>query len=559
MGIIENDHGLSDQDGVAQPVVQDGGNGPVRSQYCYLFKTLADRPDAGLFPFSSPQDTLARLKSFEVVYRGLELPTPQRMQLAPVYTYFGQFVNHDISAPVGGLVAEAADIAPAVIIPDAAGNPPGLGKTWRAEDVDQILASIWNEQGAPLTLDSLYADGPQSPDAQVKRLYLPDGMRFATAHAEPISDAMIAELTGVVGQPFHPVQGAPDILRENGKPLIADQRNDENLILSQLHLAMMLLHNKAVDGLPAELVNPAERFVAARRLVRFHYQWCIVHDYLANLLSGGAQPGGILNQTLKNPARLGMQNQVPMEFTAAAFRFGHSMVSHAYDYNTNFGVDGRLADHASLQDMFNFTSGRKMIPFVDATQLPDHWVADWTRLTRPPIARPVRAGRNHQDILFTADSIDMNFAPAMLVGMVHGQVIEHVSIFFRNLIRGFHRRIPFGQDFARAYGLKPLEAAHIRAAMPKGVWTEPAGKDFDTHTPAWLYFLCEAQVTEGGERLGPVASHIIADTIIGLMKGNKNSVLGPDAAGWHPDHSVLKNAAKQSLTSIRSMLMFAVE
>jgi hypothetical protein len=61
--------------------------------------------------------------------------------------------------------------------------------------------------------------------------------------------------------------GAPDLPRAGGLPLIADQRNDENLILSQLHLALMLFHNKVVDGAGAGVPRP--RAVLCRRRGRW--------------------------------------------------------------------------------------------------------------------------------------------------------------------------------------------------------------------------------------------------------------------------------------------------
>lgn len=542
MPIIDSDHSLSGQNVGTDAPPDATGYGPRRSSYGYLFTTLANDPNAGLFPNTSPEDTLERLKAFEKVYRGLTHPKPPKMALAPVYTYFGQFVNHDISAPVGGLAAEAAEIAPVAVITANAGNPPGLGKPGRAENVGKILDCILNEHGAPLTLDSLYADGPQSDDLAVRAMYRADGMRFRLERAFRVDDDVIKEQTKFLGRVDHPIGGASDLLRKEGQALIADRRNDENLILSQLHLALMLLHNKAVDVLHRDNRDPATCFKAARKLVTHHYQWCVVYDYLANLLAPG-----VLASVLAKPPRLDLPNRVPMEFTTAAFRFGHSMVSPTYDFNANFGIGSGLRDHAKLAELFAFTSKGGMAPFSGLTQLPDHWIADWNRLTRPPA-----------DDQLGADAIDMTFAHDMLNVMANGAMLEHGSIFFRNLIRGFHRRLSFGQDLARAYGLEPLKPSAITSALPAELRTDPAAREFDTHTPAWLYCLCEAQQQQpNGQRLGPLASHIIADTIIGLLKHNDASVLCVDNGRWTPAVSKLKLHG-QDLTSIRALLLFAL-
>jgi hypothetical protein len=69
-----------------------------------------------------------------------------------------------------------------------------------------------------------------------------------------------------------------------GVALIRDPRNDENLIVAQLHLALLKFHNKAVDQLLAGGAAPASTFASARRLVTWHYQWIVLHDFLPRLV-----------------------------------------------------------------------------------------------------------------------------------------------------------------------------------------------------------------------------------------------------------------------------------
>jgi hypothetical protein len=542
MGIIISDHSLPGQHGKNDAPPTPAGDATGRSAYTYLFPDLANQIEAGLFPGSSEEETLARLKQFEKVYRQFEHPT-HPMKLAAAYTYFGQFVNHDISAPVGGLLTEASSIPLTGVI--GSGNQPGLDKQVRAENIDRILRAIRNEQARPLMLDSLYADGPSSSDPEVRGLYATDGMQFLLANTVRLDDSIIEMTTKMPGRVIHRI-GARDIPRDGDKrmALIADRRNDENLIISQLHLALMLLHNKAVKALIRQVPDAANRFKAARQLVTHHYQWCILNDYLPQLLSSG-----VVEKVLALPPRLNNAHEVPMEFTIAAFRFGHSMVSQDYDFNENFGEGGRVSKSAKLHELFAFTSRGRMQPFSDVTaQLPDHWVADWDRLTRTSTANPSGA-----------DRIDMSFAPDMLNHMTHAGNLTHASIFFRNIVRGFHRRIPFGQALSRAYGITPLAAQDVLAAMPSETQAAAQRLGFDAHTPAWLYFLCEAQILEDGQRLGPTASHVVADTIIGLLKRNQNSVINMDGGYWHPRNSVLKAAAARPLDSIRALLLYSAE
>ena len=417
-------------------------------------------------------------------------------------------------------------------------DPPGLDRRTRA-GVAVILQHFGNEHPEPMMLGSLYGDGPKSADAAIRALYEADGKRFRLGRTRRETDTVLSSAVVDTARVVH-ATGAPDIPRKDGLPLIADQRNDENLIISQLHLALMLFHNKAVAALEPSHPDPAQCFAAARELVTRHYHWLILNDYLPQLLSPALR-----RPLSRYPSHLTHRNQVPLEFTTAAFRFGHSMVSAAYDFNANFGSKGQISeDGALLEDLFAFTSRKNMGQKAPGLQeLPDHWVIDWDRMTRllpGKQSTPPRA-------FGSAEQIDMTLAPDMLNLVGDSDVAVHGSILFRNLMRGFHRRIPFGQDLARRYGVTPLTEAEVRDALPQETALPPGGKGLRqvaaemgllAETPAWLYFLCEAKVREGGQRVGATASHIIADTIVGLMRLNPGSLLntGGLASAAKPAH-----------------------
>jgi hypothetical protein len=519
-----------------------------QSRYTYLFPALAEDARAGCFAGTTPSRTCARLKAFEEASRGPLSGVPVlQMRLPAAYTYFGQFVNHDISAPVGDVVP-GPDPAPAGVI--GAVDPPGLDRT-RRSDMSEILAHLINEHAHPMTLCSLYGDGPDSEDDAIRALYRRDRKRFRLGRTRREADQLFIDRLIDPARVHHDT-GAPDIPRADHRPLIADARNDENVIISQLHLALMLFHNKAVAVLEPRLPDPGDCFRAARQLVTLHYHWLILHDYLPKLLSQV-----VVAQPLSTyPTRLTRPGEVPLEFTTAAFRFGHSMVGSAYDFNANFGVGGRISDEgATLEELFEFTAKQNMqTSQTETLALPDHWVIDWNRMTRTP-ARRATATRPG---LGGAERIDMVFARDMLTIIGDSSVAVHGSILFRNLMRGYHRRIPFGQQLAQAYGVAQLSPDAVRDALPDGLRTAAGTLGFLTETPAWLYFLCEAQVHEAGQRVGPTASHIIADTIVGLMRQTAWSVLNHDGGGWHPKQSPLRARGADSLTTLRKFLQFAV-
>jgi hypothetical protein len=541
------------EDGTEAPVPRDGKE-PSRSSYSYLFHTLADAPDAGRLSGTDDIGTIERLTELETAFHppfGVFAPPALTFDLPAAYTYFGQFLNHDISAPVGGLLKNMGEVPPVGIIGTV--DPEGLGKDWRA-DVATILRHFVNEHAHPMTLGSLYGDGPGSHDEEVKALYAPDGS-FHLAKVVPLPPEILGNTTKLPEHAFDHARNAPDIPRRGLLPLIADRRNDGNLILSQLHLAFLLFHNKAVEKLTTPGTRTGDVFAKARDLVTKHYHWLILNDFLPAILSKSVLERP-LSEWKPRPLPTGT---VPMEFTTAAFRFGHSMVGHSYDYNANFGRENKLADRATLAQLFTFTSARQMgdaqgrIP-----QLPDHWVIDWDRMTCSDA--PADPG----DASGRAERIDLDFAPVMMSEAGDARIIEHGSIFLRNLLRGFHRRMPFGQKLADACGVPRLPREKIKAAMPQdrspsGTYPADVAERLGIldETPAWLYFLCEAQMLEGGARVGPTASQIIADTIVSLLRAQSSTVLQVGGGAWHPRDSFLTAPSGKPLDTLRSFLLFA--
>jgi hypothetical protein len=73
-------------------------------------------------------------------------------------------------------------------------------------------------------------------------------------------------------------------------PLIGDPRNDENIMLSQLHMALLRFHNCVVEDVKDDLgpgFTNEEIFHQAQRVVRWHYQWMVLNEFLKKTV--GAQ------------------------------------------------------------------------------------------------------------------------------------------------------------------------------------------------------------------------------------------------------------------------------
>ncbi len=560
---IQSDHDLGGFQFGAPPTPKN----PGKSRYCYLFPTLVDDPPPakgqkpGIFSDShgDEEETIKRLLAIALWIEQQNSKVDQgdlsmRIDTPAAYTYFAQFVNHDLSAPVGGMLEDVSAIPNAVTIGH---DELFAGKIWRGQSGD-ILDHFQNEHLHPLNLSSLYGEGPfgedgQPPADECRQMYDAAGLHFKLGKTCDVTDSF-SSLTDKDPAQVQRVQDAPDIPRETDpaktpKPLIGDRRNDGNLILSQMHLALMLFHNKAVDALGQQFADPQARFAAARRLVTRHYHWCILHDFLPRILSQT-----VLNQIQPYGAAGPVLTEVPLEFTTAAYRFGHSMVSGSYDYNPNFGKEAMINTSAALGDLISFTTRMGMGGLGAHCAVPNHWVVDWDRLTDPN-----RMG------LSQAEMIDTKFAKEMM-DAAHMNRDGMGSIISRNLARGFHRRVPFGQVLAGACGVEVLTGDQIREVMPNKLAHDPEHGELAheklliilTETPAWLYFLCEARILEGGKRLGPTASHIIAQTFIGLMRRDEQSILGAAGRSWTPAQSPLTTADRRPIATLRDLLLFAV-
>ena len=145
--------------------------------------------------------------------------------------------------------------------------------------------------------------------------------------------------------------------------LIGDPRNDENLVVAQLQVAFLRAHNR--------LVREGKTFLEARRTLRRHYQHIVLNDFLKRIADPQIVDDTIQENQVYDP--LDEQFFLPLEFTVAAYRFGHSMVRANYDFNLNF-------PDATLGQLFTFTAlsgqlGGDGAPEFDT--LPEIWIIQW--------------------------------------------------------------------------------------------------------------------------------------------------------------------------------------
>lgn len=373
------------------------------------------------------------------------------------YTYFGQFVDHDITFDPTTSLTKL--------------NDPNRLHNFRTPRFD---------------LDNLYGEGP-------------DDEPFMYDRTKP-GHFLIGAGKG---------EGEDDLPRNvQGRALLGDKRNDENTIVSQLQLAFLKLHNVIHDRVVAdEGLTGREAFTRAQNLLRFHYQHIVLFDFVPRIC-GEDVVRSLIDFENPDPADIRLRFYrpketafMPVEFSVAAYRLGHSMVRGRYDLNsivTARPIFTPAPNAGELDDLRGFRP------------LPGKWTLDWRLyLDLPGGTAPVQPSR----------LIDSKLTSALRV--IHP---EQASLAALNLLRGFRMVLPSGQAVARSMRLPVLSNAEL------GVDPSLAGRE----TPLWLYILKEAEIEgEGGRHLGPVGGRIVAEVFVGLAKHDPNSFLNIDP-GWSP-------------------------
>jgi Animal haem peroxidase len=311
----------------------------------------------------------------------------------------------------------------------------------------------------------------------------------------PDLDPQFYEADGKHMRIVRTAEGVEDLPRlDDGTALIGDPRNDENLILSQLHLLFLKFHNRCLD------TGLAKTLAQAQRLTRWHFQWVIVNDFLKAVV--GAE---LVSQVLQgSPPKPKIdfykpvdanRPMMPIEYAVAAFRFGHSMVRGRYTLNAAGGVP--LFDPSSP----DLRGGRP---------LPAAFEIEWWRFF--PMSGAPTSPRNAARLIDTKLAIPLlNLPPTVVKDPM-------VSLAQRNLIRGKRLGLPAGQDVAKLMKMKPLSASEL--GLP-----DPGNPGWAGKAPLWYYILREAEIRQEGRRLGPLGAKLVAEVIVGILSCDKSSYI----------------------------------
>ncbi|MEM9565754.1 MAG: heme peroxidase family protein [Actinomycetota bacterium] len=449
----------------------DGGDGPGRFSRLFddhpPFAELDDELTEQLVELGRPGGLLDAGDPLEVgpirliTEPELSPNNPDNPNNTAGTTFMGQFLDHDVTSDGASRLGQPTSVRRSV-----------------------------NLRSARFDLDSVYGGGPdESP-----QLYRTDD-RFQFR----------VESGGLF----------EDVPRDgNGVAVIGDPRNDENLIISGIHVAFLRFHNAVLERVRGEGFDGFEAFDRARRLVRWHYQWLILHQFLPQFVGQD-----LVDDILTNGRRHYTPNRpsIPVEFQTAAYRFGHSLIRPSYRANLA-GDDGEPffalvfdPDTFGQPDPDDLSGGHRaprrfigwqtFFDFDDGEVKPNKRID--TRISTPLFQLPMAA-----------------------IPSQRGEPIGPLSLPTRNLLRHITWGIPSGQDAAVAMGAPILAAADltdIDAVAPR-----LAG-----NTPLWLYVLREAELLADGLHLGPVGGRIVGEVFIGLLQLDPTSYLSAEP-GWRP-------------------------
>jgi hypothetical protein len=434
-----------------------------------------------------------------------EVDDEENQGISAGYTYFGQFIDHDLTFDPNSSLQKQND-------PDALTD-------FRTPRFD---------------LDNLYGRGPDDQPY----LYEDDGRHLQLGRA-------------LTGNPHDPnTRDLPRHVSESqpgrARALIGDPRNDENTIVSQLQATMIRFHNAIADK------NPTASFAEVQRLVRWHYQWVVLHDFLVTIV-GQDMVHTVLPHLKNNTSILVDRPQLlfyhyhkqpfmPIEFSAAAYRFGHSMVRPIYRLNTALGRNPVPSDDPVNGRQFIFDPTDDNLSLNGFRAFPSVWAIDWSLFFDINPNSP-QVGVDRLQRAYKIDTSLVN----PLGKLPQSTVTGILSLPERNLLRGLRMGLPSGQDIARAMGITPLadEQLHIGKATEADTSSNPSitrlpdfGSTFKGKAPLWFYILAEAQqqfkTNDTPIRLGPVGGRLVTEVFVGLMLGDSSSFLS-QAPDWAPN------------------------
>ncbi|MFK7895321.1 MAG: hypothetical protein AB8G23_05775 [Myxococcota bacterium] len=444
----------------------------------------------------SPEEVEAHLvaEARALYEEGLPRPDPQAISENPRipagYTYLAQFLVHDISFR----------------------HMPGLQRSGISQP--RLTDSI-----APFELGSVYMGGPDESPALYQD-YPEWRARKSRFVIERNLNREIDLPRGGLKPDRNIVVGGVDGQRD---AKVGDPRNDENLIIAQLHLAFLKFHNRLLDE------SIATSFSEAQQLTRWHYQWIVLKDLLPKLCGEriideivGTEP----SRPKLNFLSLGQDLFMPLELALGALRSGHAMIRPLYKINEGRGGASR--------DFEIFIEDAHASMLGGGREVPSDWTIQWDLFVSFKGSNPQLSQRISPLLAraLASSPVEPPFSPSE---SVPSHLVHNLAI----------RTLLGGREWGCPSGLAVADAMSI-----------PEEKRLGADHPLWIYCLKEASEFESGQQLGPVGAKLVAECLIWMMAKspyawfNENPSWTPSAGAAGQDYTLADflNFARMPMT-----------
>ncbi|CAN5379707.1 heme peroxidase family protein [soil metagenome] len=429
------------------------------------------------------------------------------------YTYLGQFISHDISF----------DSRSDRFIP--------VDRPWRRIDIESIV----NGRNPVFDLETIYEkqDNGVIPINNLLARNSHTNLRLDYTSGDQNNSNLRLRQSYLSDLP------RPE---SEAKAIIVDPRNDENLLVAQTQVAFMKFHNAVIKKLGG--ADNKQTFDKARKIVIRHYQHIILTDFLPRIVKDSILKDVIatvrdsegIDYVFYDPS---VNNGfIPLEFSTAALRTGHSMIRNGYNMNSSVkSEEAILRELALLTGLGNMRLSRT---FLNSDyHLPSRWLINWK------LFYDIDGSSQSQPDFNFAMKITGRYSSTLGILRPSAHSGRGNSLAALDLFRGRVLGLPNGQavanEMAKKKEIQVLTTSQIESKLP-----EDLRQSFKDEAPLLFYILAEAEFQEKPEdvdKLGDVGSWIYAETIVRLLYNSPYSILQSDLAG-DEDFRVEKDGRK---------------
>jgi hypothetical protein len=501
------------------------------------------------------------------------------------YTFFGQFIDHDVTRTTTALsaLAQLNQLAHADASVQAKPAAAGITTAQLSQAIADPVApgSALSANTGKLDIDSVYsvADFADLTGISAPWFTQQNGAYtgyFAQVHVQAPSSASVPTV----------IDGLDYERTSTGSAQIPDPRNSEHKILAQIQNLFELAHNDCMDHALAGISAPGQSqigsaFDACHHKVIWTYETIVATDFIPRIadqralgrITGGAlstytrgttatsilpSPGAVHTYlySCKPGSGADATIQIPHEFAVAGFRLGHSLIRDDYvlhDIVTN--AAGNVLT-GQQRPIFAIGSEPETLGLVGDNPVQPGDVIDWSYFfdTSDQTAQPSRP----LDTLISDRLFSLPIAALPPGPDVNGKdTSTERNLPRRNILRASEPTPVLTGSVALATGEEAEDYAQQRipgfydatAQVRALLATRLSSQGFDPNylsplTPLWLFVLAEAETTESSQRLGQLGSHIVAEFLVGSLRCDEGSVLYAAPAnlhGWGPTATIAAN------------------